>query len=162
MDLDPQYTDKMGDPLLRFTLDWTEHEHRQRVYAAEIQMKIAKAMGVKFDETRPVNSKYNVVQYQTTHIQGGAVMGTAPENSVVNTNLQHWNVAKSLGDRRFGLSPNCLRQPDPDRARTDVQGGGCIHCATRGALQGGCMIRREFLTVLAEERESRVVIVLRG
>jgi gluconate 2-dehydrogenase alpha chain len=92
MDLDPQYSDKMGDPLLRFTLDWTEHEHRQRVYAAEIQMKIAKAMGVKFDETHPVKSKYNVVQYQTTHIQGGAVMGTSPENSVVNTNLQHWNV----------------------------------------------------------------------
>jgi len=92
MDLDPRYTDKMGDPLLRFTLDWTEHEYRQRVYAAEIQMKIAKAMGVKFDETHPVKSKYNVVQYQTTHIQGGAVMGTSPENSVVNTNLQHWNV----------------------------------------------------------------------
>ena len=55
-------------------------------------MKIAKAMGVKFDETRPVSNKYNVVQYQTTHIQGGAVMGTSPENSVVNTNLQHWNV----------------------------------------------------------------------
>ena len=42
MDLDPQYTDKVGDPFLRFTLDWTEHEYRQRVYAAEIQMKIAK------------------------------------------------------------------------------------------------------------------------
>jgi gluconate 2-dehydrogenase alpha chain len=39
-----------------------------------------------------VKSKYNVVQYQTTHIQGGAVMGTSPDNSVVNTNLQHWNV----------------------------------------------------------------------
>src|SRR5258707_3435847 len=93
MDLDPQYTDKMGDPLLRFTLDWTEHEHRQRAYAAEVQMKIAKAMGVKFDETRAVASKYNVVQYQTTHIQGEAVMGTSPESSVGNTNLQHWNVS---------------------------------------------------------------------
>ena len=92
MDLDPQYTDKMGDPLLRFSLDWTEHEHRQRIYAAEIQMRIAKAMGVRFDETHPVASKYNVVQYQTTHIQGGAVMGTSPGNSVVNTHLQHWDV----------------------------------------------------------------------
>jgi gluconate 2-dehydrogenase alpha chain len=92
MDLDPQYTDKMGDPLLRFTLDWTEHEYRQRLYAAGIQTKIAKAIGVQFEEAHPVHNKYNVVQYQTTHIQGGAVMGASPESSVVNTNLQHWNV----------------------------------------------------------------------
>jgi gluconate 2-dehydrogenase alpha chain len=96
MDLDPHYTDKMGDPLLRFTLDWTEHEYRQRVYAAAIQTKIAKAIGVQFEEARPAHSKYNVVQYQTTHIQGGAVMGASPETSVVNTNLQHWNVPNLL------------------------------------------------------------------
>jgi gluconate 2-dehydrogenase alpha chain len=92
MDLDPTYTDKMGDPLLRFTLDWTDHEYRQRVYAAEIQTKIAKAIGVRFEEARPTKAKYNVTQYQTTHIQGGAVMGSSPETSVVNTNLQHWNM----------------------------------------------------------------------
>ena len=60
---------------------------------AEIQMRIAKAMGVKFDEKHvPRPAKYNVVQYQTTHIQGGAVMGTSPGTSVVNTHLQHWDV----------------------------------------------------------------------
>jgi gluconate 2-dehydrogenase alpha chain len=92
MDLDPAYTDKLGDPLLRFTLDWTEHEHRQRVFAAGIQLKVAKAIGVKFEEPRLAPVKYNVVQYQTTHIQGGAIMGTSPGNSVVNTHLQHWDV----------------------------------------------------------------------
>ncbi len=92
MDLDPAYTDKMGDPLLRFTLDWTEHEHRQRNYATAIQMRIAKAMGLKFDIARASTAKYNVIQYQSTHIQGGAVMGASPETSVVNTNLQHWDV----------------------------------------------------------------------
>jgi gluconate 2-dehydrogenase alpha chain len=92
MDLDPQYTDKMGDPLLRFTLDWTEHEHQQRLYATEVQVKIAKAMGLKYDNPRVARAKYNVTQYQTTHIQGGAVMGTSPETSVVNTHLQHWDV----------------------------------------------------------------------
>jgi gluconate 2-dehydrogenase alpha chain len=92
MDLDPQYTDKFGDPLLRFTFDWTEHEHRQRTYAAGIQTKIAQAMGVKFDEARPTPVKYNVIQYQSTHIQGGGVMGASPETSVVNTELRHWDV----------------------------------------------------------------------
>jgi len=92
MDLDPQYTDKMGDPLLRFTLDWTEHEFRQRAYGAEVQKKIAEAIGVKFEGARVARNKYNVIQYQSTHIQGGAVMGASPESSVVNTNLQHWDI----------------------------------------------------------------------
>ncbi|HWE50670.1 MAG TPA: GMC family oxidoreductase [Bryobacteraceae bacterium] len=92
MDLDPQYTDKMGDPLLRFTLDWTEHEHQQRLYATGVQVKIAKAMGLRYDNPRVTRAKYNVSQYQTTHIQGGAVMGTSPDTSVVDTHLRHWDV----------------------------------------------------------------------
>ena len=92
MDLDPVYTDKFGDPLLRFTLDWTEHEHRQRAFAAEITRKLAPEMGAKVDETPPPRGKYNVVNYQSTHIQGGVIMGDKPETSVVNTHLQHWNM----------------------------------------------------------------------
>jgi gluconate 2-dehydrogenase alpha chain len=92
MDLDPTYTDKFGDPLLRFTLDWTEHEHRQREFAWQLARKIAPVMGATIDDTRPVRGKYNVVTYQTTHIQGGAVMGSSPQASVVSPHLQHWNL----------------------------------------------------------------------
>jgi gluconate 2-dehydrogenase alpha chain len=92
MDLDPTYTDKFGDPLLRFTLDWTEHEHRQREFAGQLARKIAPQMGATTDDTRPVRAKYNVVNYQTSHIQGGAVMGSSPETSVVNQHLQHWSL----------------------------------------------------------------------
>jgi gluconate 2-dehydrogenase alpha chain len=35
---------------------------------------------------------YNATRYSTTHIQGGAIMGSSPEQSVVNTWLQHWEV----------------------------------------------------------------------
>ena len=92
MDLDPTYTDKFGDPLLRFTLDWTEHEFRQRDFAAEVQAKIAREMGAKFDEGKPNRARYNVINYQSTHVQGGAIMGASPDNSVVNSYLQHWNM----------------------------------------------------------------------
>jgi gluconate 2-dehydrogenase alpha chain len=92
IDLDPTYKDKFGDPLLRFTLDWTEHEHRQRAFAGEIARKIGREMGATVDDTPPVRGKYNVVNYQTTHIQGGAIMGASPDTSVVNPHLQHWNV----------------------------------------------------------------------
>jgi gluconate 2-dehydrogenase alpha chain len=93
MDLDPTYTDKFGDPLLRFTLDWTEHEHRQRAFSDEIARKIAPAMGAKVDDTPPARGRYNVINYQTTHIQGGAIMGDSPASSVVNRYLQHWDVS---------------------------------------------------------------------
>ena len=88
MDLDPTYTDKFGDPLLRFTLDWTDHEHKQREFAYNLAAKIAPAMGAKIDPTRFSRARYNVINYQSTHIQGGATMGATPESSVVKPNLQ--------------------------------------------------------------------------
>jgi gluconate 2-dehydrogenase alpha chain len=92
MDLDPTYTDKFGDPLLRFTLNWTDNEFKQREFAEKIQARIAREMGGKFDEGPRPRARYNVINYQSTHIQGGAIMGTSPENSVVNRYLQHWDM----------------------------------------------------------------------
>ena len=92
MDLDPTYTDKFGDPLLRFTLDWTEHEHRQRELAHQFAQRIAPEMGAVVGNAPPKRSRYNVSRYQSTHIQGGAVMGRSPDTSVVTPHLQHWNL----------------------------------------------------------------------
>ncbi|HEV8217436.1 MAG TPA: GMC family oxidoreductase [Gemmatimonadaceae bacterium] len=92
MDLDPTYTDKFGDPLLRFTLDWTEHENRQREIADGIARQIARAIGARLDDTKPSRAPYGVVNYLSTHIQGGAIIGSSPESSVVNRYLQHWEL----------------------------------------------------------------------
>jgi gluconate 2-dehydrogenase alpha chain len=78
MDLDPTYTDKFGDPLLRFTLDWTEHEFRQREVADGIARRIATAAGARLDNSRPSRAPYSV--------------GSSPESSVVNRYLQHWDL----------------------------------------------------------------------
>lgn len=93
MDLDPSYTDKFGDPLLRFTLDWTEHEFRQQEFSEELARKIAPLMGAKTNSNRPKRTRYNTVNYQTTHVQGGAIMGASRETSVVNPYLQHWDMS---------------------------------------------------------------------
>ena len=93
MDLDPTYTDKIGDPLLRFTLDWTEHEYQQRDYAAAVQPKIAQAMGAKFDDARaprPRNTTSSITRART--FRAARSWAASPETSVVNTYLQHWNV----------------------------------------------------------------------
>ncbi len=111
MDLDPTYTDKFGDPLLRFTLDWTDHEFKQREFAAQIQAKIAREMGATFDEGPPARARYNVINYQSTHIQGGAIMGSSPDNSVVNRYLQHWNVPNLFVIGASAFPQNAAQNP---------------------------------------------------
>src|SRR5207247_4468598 len=51
MDLDPSYTDKVGDPLLRCTLNWTDHDHKQREIAEQIQAKSAREGGANCDDS---------------------------------------------------------------------------------------------------------------
>ena len=93
LDLDPTYTDKFGDPLARLTLDWTDHERRQATMAEQIQEKLAKAMGARIgNPARRVGAHYTVVEYQSSHVSGGVIAGTSPENSVVNPWMQHWRV----------------------------------------------------------------------
>jgi gluconate 2-dehydrogenase alpha chain len=92
LDLDPVYHDKFGDPLIRLTLDWTDHERAQTDMAIKAGSAIVRAMGGKLGDTRGVGSKYSVTFYQSTHIQGGTIMGASPDRSVVNPWLQHWQM----------------------------------------------------------------------
>lgn len=101
LDLDPTYTDKWGDPLLRTTIDWTDHERRMRDFSAKISDRMAEEMarvsGAKIHH-RPAattgrrSGRYQTATYATTHLHGGAIMGDTPADGVVNTYLQHWDV----------------------------------------------------------------------
>src|SRR5262249_60632417 len=69
------------------------------------------ALDTSFDPRPRPRAGYHVTNYQSTHIQGGAVMGTSPENSVVNRYLQHWNVPNL-----FVIGASCFPQnagPNP-------------------------------------------------
>ena len=90
MDLDPSYTDKFGDPLMRLTLDWTDHERRQRAFLADVMKSLGKATGARVGRVLGADQRYSVTHYQSTHVQGGAILGDSPETSVVNPWLQHW------------------------------------------------------------------------
>jgi gluconate 2-dehydrogenase alpha chain len=92
MDLDPAYTDRFGDPLIRLTLDWTDHERAQADMAVRVSSELARKMGAKVGDARGLGPRYSVTYYQSTHVQGGTIMGTSPENSVVNPWLQHWKM----------------------------------------------------------------------
>ena len=92
MDLDPTYKDRWGDPLIRLTLDWTDNERRMAAWYTTKAVGIAKAMGAREITPFPGLRRYDATRYQSTHIQGGAIMGASPGSSTVNTYMQHWQV----------------------------------------------------------------------
>lgn len=93
LDLDPAYKDRFGDPLLRLTLDWTGHERRQAEMFLRIQRDLAKAMGARPGAVlRGVGRRYSVTYYQSSHVQGGTIMGPSPGSSVLNPWSQHWQI----------------------------------------------------------------------
>jgi gluconate 2-dehydrogenase alpha chain len=89
-DLDPLYKDSLGDPLLRLTMNWQENERRMAEFATGKAVEIGRTMGAKDIKPFPGLRDYDATRYQSTHVQGGAIMGTSPDRSVVNSYLQHW------------------------------------------------------------------------
>jgi gluconate 2-dehydrogenase alpha chain len=92
MDLDPTYEDHLGDALLRLTIDWRDNEKEMVKFANSKGAEIARAMGAKEILTQAPQAHYDARRYQTTHIQGGTIMGKSPDTSVVNTQGQHWQL----------------------------------------------------------------------
>ena len=90
MDLDPTYRDKWGDPLLRLTMDWTDTDRKEEAMLSRVEVAIAKAMGATGVAARLTTN--NPPGSGTDHMQGGAILGTSPETSVVNPCLQHWKI----------------------------------------------------------------------
>ena len=113
MDLDSVYKDKLGDPLLRLTLDWRDNERKMADFATPRAVEVASAMGAK--EINPFSGlrSYDTTRYQTTHVQGGTIMGNSPADSVVSPYLQHWQLPNLfiLGGSTF--PQNASANPTP-------------------------------------------------
>ena len=93
LDLDPNYRDKFGQPLLRITFDWEPNERAMIAYAGLKTLQIMQQMiptrsdGPDHAPTSPDRSRaararcpahYDTVAYQSTHNTGGAIMGADP------------------------------------------------------------------------------------
>jgi gluconate 2-dehydrogenase alpha chain len=113
MDLDPTYKDHFGDPLLRLTLDWRENERRMAEFATAKAVEIAREMGAKEVTPFPGLRSYDATRYQSTHVQGGAIMGTSPDRSVVNPYLQHWQVSNLFVLGASSFPQNASANPTP-------------------------------------------------
>lgn len=91
-DLDPTYKNPLGDPLLRMTINWQENERKMAEFMNARMVEIGHAMGAKEVNPFPGYGDYDVVRYQSTHIQGGTMLATSPDRGVVNPYLQHWEI----------------------------------------------------------------------
>ncbi|HKW32578.1 MAG TPA: GMC family oxidoreductase [Candidatus Acidoferrum sp.] len=113
MGLDPVYKDALGDPLLRLTLDWRDNERKMAEFATPKAVEVARAMGVREINPFPGLRSYDATHYNSTHIQGGTIMGDSPANSVVSPTLQHWQLPNLfiLGGSTF--PQNATANPTP-------------------------------------------------
>jgi len=92
LDLDPTYKDRFGRPLVRITMDFHENELKQNRFLTDKFAEIFQAMGARQMDKQYRRAPYDITDYQTTHLCGGAIMGTDPKTSALNPYLQSWDV----------------------------------------------------------------------
>ncbi len=93
LSLDPTYKDAWGLPLLRVTYDFPDNDIRMSAFLTERGDEIGRAMkGVTQTEPGPRKRPFSATVYQSTHLTGGAAMGSDPATSVVNRYGQSWDV----------------------------------------------------------------------
>jgi gluconate 2-dehydrogenase alpha chain len=93
LDLDPNYRDSFGNPLIRIAFDWETNERKMIAYAGTKTLEIMKAINPDIIAGGPgsLPAHYDSSVYQSTHNTGGAIMGADPATSVVNNYLQMWD-----------------------------------------------------------------------
>lgn len=92
LDLDPDYADAFGEPLLRMNFDFRENERKVSAFCTDKMLTIARAMGATVvGPAIPRTSPFDSRLYQGSHITGGTIMGADPSTSVVSPRLQHWD-----------------------------------------------------------------------
>jgi gluconate 2-dehydrogenase alpha chain len=91
LDLDPNYRDRYGQPLLRITYDFHENDRNLYRFLAARCKEIMERMGPTRSTFTEELEPYRIYQYQSTHNTGGAIMGSDPDVSVTNKYGQVWD-----------------------------------------------------------------------
>jgi gluconate 2-dehydrogenase alpha chain len=74
------------------TIDFHDNEIKMSAFLTDKYAEILEKMGAKQVDKKPRKGPYDVTDYQTSHLCGGAIMGETPDNSAVNRYLQSWDV----------------------------------------------------------------------
>jgi gluconate 2-dehydrogenase alpha chain len=111
LDLDPTYKDRFQRPLVRITMDFHDNEIKQNAFLTDRFAEIFQAMGAQKVTKKYRKAPYDVTQYQTTHLCGGAIMGSDPKSSALNRYLQSWDVPNLFVMGASGFPQNAGYNP---------------------------------------------------
>lgn len=89
--LDPTYTDEFGDPLLRITNKYTDHDKAMAKFGIEKCTEIMENMGADIVDPDSIPEEFDHI-YDGGHYAGGVSMGENPETSAINNYLQLWDM----------------------------------------------------------------------
>ncbi|WP_439649466.1 GMC oxidoreductase [Lentibacillus daqui] len=93
MDLDPTYTDYLGNPLLRVTCEYQDYDISRTRHGINTSKKIVEKMGADIVDVDEIDDDTQFDhKFYTDHFFGGAIMGDKPETSAVNTYSQMWDM----------------------------------------------------------------------
>src|SRR5699024_4525642 len=90
MDLDPNYEDINGDPLLRITYDYTKQDKKLNEFGIEKCKEVMEEMGADHIDVDDVPDKFDH-SYTGGHYGGGVIMGKDSDTSALNNYLQMWD-----------------------------------------------------------------------
>ena len=77
LDLDPNYKDALGRPLIRMSFNFHDNDYKLANYTSGVLGRLAKAMNPTAMSTPAgIKGDYSVVPYQSTHNTGGTITGT--------------------------------------------------------------------------------------
>ncbi|NIG18300.1 GMC family oxidoreductase [Pantoea sp. Al-1710] len=92
LDLDPNYKDRHGHPLLRLTFDWNQNDQRMAKFVTDRAINIMKEVGGQHIVVdNQAEKSWNPYMQHSSHTIGGAVMGADPRTSALNPYLQSWD-----------------------------------------------------------------------
>ncbi|MBT9386094.1 GMC family oxidoreductase [Pseudooceanicola sp. CBS1P-1] len=127
VDLDPTYSDHLGNPMARITFDWKENELKLQQYLKDICLKIKDQLGPDSYHASflKMDSQYDLRPYVSTHNVGGAVMGDDPKTSALNKYLQSWDCHNVFVPGGNAFPQNFQANP------TDMIGALTYHAAAK-------------------------------
>ncbi len=76
----------------RITIDFHANELKMSEFLTGKYVEIFRAMGAKQVVPQVRKAPYDITAYQTSHLCGGAIMGSDPNSSAVNRYQQSWDV----------------------------------------------------------------------
>lgn len=92
LDLDANYKDRHGQPLLRMTFDWNQNDVRMAKYVTDRAINIMREVGGQhLVVDNQTEKSWNPYMQHSSHTIGGAVMGADPTTSALNPYLQSWD-----------------------------------------------------------------------